>query len=819
MPDCLNSTPRPNRGRSRNHGWVLVVAMITGWLGGGHFTQAAPEHPREFLHETATEYRFQNGSAQLMIRKSPWLLRVTDQAGVTLVAEPRPPAFRFGEEWSAVAKLRKTGRGDQNTAEFEMHLTGGQSGELRVTRFGACGFHLVATFPKDQPNAVCGALSLAPVEEIYGFGEMWNGHVAQRGQSFELWDRSGTPDACAYMPYYVSTRNYAFFLNYGGKVTFDVGKRRADELTFEAPTTNLDLTLVTGTNLASTVQAFLTPTGLPPIPPRWSFEPWFWLMGPPDKPGGRTDELRGEHTVEMVTRLRELNIPVGVTWFEPPWQDARTSFKPNAQFCSDLKELIGRLNSLGVKTLAWTVPYTTQSASNWMEAVTNRYLVRKPVPTAADGQVTITASGELTGNSYTYLDYYNPAACRWWQNQIEAALDLGFRGFKLDAGQDLPEDALLWGGRLGRDVRNSYALEYDRVFFEALQRRFGADFLMIPRAAWVGSARVTNFKWPGDLSGSFANNGLPATVYSSLSLAFCGLPFVSTDIGGFEGRPPAENVWIRWAQFGALLPGMQTLHMPWWYSAKAQAHFRYLAWLHTDLTPLWMSLAHEAHETGAPVCRPLVWSFQDDVDCRRVDDEFTVGTSLLVAPIINSERQREVYLPKGDWYDFWTAERPIHSPRGVTWTKGWEESLWMFPLYVRAGAIIPMDIRNEVTGFGSKESAGFVTLAIWPTTDGSASQFVLQDTEAAVPITTAWNDPQHFAISCGPSAKNYLLRIHLDRPRLPVEVREQHSPATLTQADSLAAFRAARSPQWYFEAATQKLWIRTHASGVAISLK
>ena len=110
-----------------------------------------------------------------------------------------------------------------------------------------------------------------------------------------------------------------------------------------------------------------------------------------------------------------------------------------------------------------------------------------------------------------------------------------------------------------------------------MKNKLGDDFLMIPRAAWVGSPSYTNFKWPGDLSGSFANNGLPSTVHSSLSLAFCGIPFVATDIGGFKNRPAPEDVWIRWAQFGAFLPGMETLHMPWWYSKEAADHFRYLA--------------------------------------------------------------------------------------------------------------------------------------------------------------------------------------------------------------------------------------------------
>ncbi|PTX94624.1 TIM-barrel domain-containing protein [Opitutus sp. ER46] len=765
-----------------------------------------------FLEQSAGEIRLSNAQATLVIAPSPWRMELRDSRGTAQFTEAQPPALQIDGNWAALAAVTAAEPVDATTARLRVTLSDARPATVEVRTFGPHGFRIVVRAEGAAVTAIRGATAIAPVEEVYGFGEMWNGHVAQRGQAFDQWDRGGTPDECAYMPYYVSTRNYAWFLNYGGRVHFDVGQRRADQLTFEAPASVVDLTLVSGPSLPATVRNFLTQIGLPRMPPRWTYQPWFWLMGDPDLPGAKIDTLRGEHFVAMVRKLRELSIPVGVTWFEPPWQDARTTFVPNPVFSPDLPGLVRELRTMGVRTLAWTVPYTTPTASNWKEAVAHDYLAANPNAPAATAPTKISGTGELVGtNYYNAIDFFHPEAVRWWQKQIERSLALGFSGFKLDAGQDLEPDARLHGGRVGKDVHNSYALEYNRAFFAVLQQHLGDDFLMVPRAAWVGSSAYTNFKWPGDLSGSFANNGLPSSVFSSLSLAFCGLPFVSTDIGGFDDQPAPEDAWLRWAQFGAMLPGMQTLHMPWWYSPEALRHFRYLAWLHTDLTPLWMSLAQEAAATGAPVCRPLVWSFQDDVDCWRVDDEFTVGDALLVAPMLNRNPERSVYLPAGRWHDFWDDRETVTGPVRINWFKGWT-ARDKFPVFIREGAIIPLEVENEYSGFGWAESAGYVTLAIWPRRSGS-SAFTLHDTEGPVPITVAREGDQ-LRVQWGPTQRNHLLRIHLDG-ELPTAVRA--GVLDLARFTSLTAFRRG-GEGWCFDADTRKLWVRQPRDGAAGAL-
>jgi alpha-D-xyloside xylohydrolase len=587
------------------------------------------------------------------------------------------------------------------------------------------------------------------------------------------------------------------FLNYGGRVHFDVGKAQNDRLTYEAPANRYEITLVSGRNIAETVDHFFGLMGRPRIPPRWAFMPWFWLQNPPDDPSGRTYD--GPGILVAARRFRALDIPVGVTWFEPRWETARNSFDPAPAFSQDFAALVKQLEGLGLRVLAWTSPYTNPDSPNYATAVKNGYLVGKPaqVPDLA-------AKNRL---DYRYIDFLNPAARQWWQGEIAKGIKAGLRGFKLDAGQDLPEDVVLFGGIKGKDAHNSYAYYYNLTYSEVLRKYYGDDFMMLPRSAWIGSGSLTNFKWPGDLAATFNANGIASTVYSSLSLAFSGIPFFSTDIGGYEGLPSPEHIWIRWAQIGALFPGMETLSMPWWFSKHAQEYYRYLSWLHTDLIPYWMSLAHEAHDQSAPPVRPLVWTFQEDKNTWKVDDEFTVGEALLAAPVLQLLDERKVYFPAGRWYDFWDNGKIIDGPS----TQMWKGDLWHMPLYVRGGSIVPMEVQNAVTGFGWAESAPFVTMAIWPKASGS-STFTLHDREAPVTFTAISSQQDIADVRWTDSAKDYIFRIHVVQgPPTQVSVVKDGQLVALERNGDSLAFRTAAGQSWYYDSAEHKLYVRTLA--------
>jgi alpha-D-xyloside xylohydrolase len=249
---------------------VLAGALLA-WLLPWSTARAAG-----FFEDRPDEVRLHNGDATLVIARAAWRMALLGADGSPHFREELAPEFSTPDGWSALGAVVRLEPAGDAAVRLEVKLSRGGLAQVDVSKFGPNGFRILARSRAGAVTAVRGATKLGVVEEVYGFGEMWNGHVAQRGQAFDLWDKGGTPDECAYMPYYVSTANYAFFMNYGGKVHFDVGRNRADRIAFEAPASELDLTLVSGASIANTVENFLRPIGLPRRPPRWAFQPWFW---------------------------------------------------------------------------------------------------------------------------------------------------------------------------------------------------------------------------------------------------------------------------------------------------------------------------------------------------------------------------------------------------------------------------------------------------------------------------------------------------------------------------------------------------------------
>lgn len=784
-----------NRIAFSNFPGKTFICFCTGifWL----YTASAQINYRETQHHVIIH----SSNSKLVIDKNPWHVSLLNKSGSVVFEEAAAPSFRINNKWTAVSAISNIKKINAYSIGLHVKLGDNKNGTARVEVINNNAFRISLEPAGEKSSAIRLANKLQPNEEVYGLGEMWNGSVAQRGNAVELWDKNGTPDECAYIPYYVTTSNYAFFLDYGGRVNVDAGKTMPGMITLEAPASSISLLITSGNSIAQAVSNYLKVTGMPMMPPRWSFRPWWWLMSAVDQPKADITTLNGNEVLKAARKFKEMDIPASVTWLEPPWQTARTSLVPSDKFIPDFKKFVDELHKLDLKVLAWTIPYTLPNSSNWDDVVKNKYLVKKP--SGELPEVQITPSGEMIAGGYHYIDFTNPAARKYWQGQIKNLLAYGIDGFKLDAGQDLPEDAILYAG-LGKDLHNSYARDYNKTFFEVLNSSLKGDFLTIPRASWSGANKYHSFKWPGDLSTSFKSNGLPSSVYSSISAGFSGFSSISTDIGGFSPRPSPEDVWVRWAQFGSMLPGMQTVSMPWWYSKKASDYYRYLSWLHTDMVPFWMSLANYAHTTGIPIVRHLVWTFQDDENARRVDDEYTLGESILVAPVMDAGNTRKVYLPDGNWFNFWTDAK-TEGGKEISWSG----DLYSFPMYVREGAIIPMEIENSVSGFGTKRSVGYVTISIWPKTRGESS-FKLHDTEGPVKFTVTHSGNKSLQVKWPYSKKKYILRIHLEDNSKPKRIIAEG--ASLIPFSSLPAFDNSNKDGWYYDDATKKLWIKRRSA-------
>jgi len=270
-----------------------------------------------------------------------------------------------------------------------------------------------------------------------------------------------------------------------------------------------------------------------------------------------------------------------------------------------------------------------------------------------------------------------------------------------------------------------------------------------------------------------------------MNMGLSGVPFVGTDIGGFYGNATGE-LFARWMQLGALTPFARghscsdtERHEPWVFGPQIEAICREYLQLRYRLLPYLYTLFWESSQRGVPVLRPLLYHFPDDPDTYQIHDQVLLGAWLLAAPVYQPGRtHRQVYLPKGHWYDWW-SEAPIDGPAHLLA----DAPLERMPMYVRAGAIIPSgpDLR-----YAEELPLDPLTLDIFPGAGGltlyedDGNSF---DYESGIFCTTSYRQRVHdgrITLTIGertgdytPQRRTLVLRIH----DLGAEAQAQHPSA------------------------------------------
>lgn len=614
--------------------------------------------------------------------------------------------------------------------------------------------------PASEIKVEFAARSRSP-EGFFGLGEVWNGTLNQRGKRVRMWVENGTPDRCAYVPFVISTAGYGVFVDEYRDGFFDFCVSSPDRWSFSFKNRALDFYVLAGPLPKDVVRQYARLTGRPALPPEWALLPWKWR-----------DRIESDREVYAdVSGMRKADIPLGVVWVDRPWERYGTnSFEFDPAVFRDPQRMAADLAKDGVRLLVWTSPFTNPGVPNFETAKARGYLVNGP-----DGKPL------QMGGGY-YIDLTNPAAYGWWKDEIKKVIRIGVAGMKLDRGQDIPPHARFADGSTGAEMHNKYALLYCKVVYDAFNEEMPGDFAMLPRPGCAGSQSYTNGKWPGDLSASFDMlSGLPAAVIAGQSAGLCGFSIWGSDIGGFEARPNEECT-IRWAQFGAFCPIMELVgkdardsRNPENFSPRMREIYRYYATLHTELQPYAYSLAIESSETGVPIMRPLFLEFPNDQTAMLRSLEYMYGDSILVAPVCERATAREVYLPAGKWFDYWTGA----SIPGPTTLKSYPCPLECMPIFVKAGAIIPMLVSNSVTGHGGPYSRGAWTLLVYPSDRSSA---VVRTKTAAARLDCAQNS-EGVAISCRDLPKLAILRVKMGAKPKSVNVDGKPVAALLREGD------------------------------------
>lgn len=579
--------------------------------------------------------------------------------------------------------------------------------------------------PVDGDRPVVCRQRLLPGSHFYGLGEKAF-PMERRGRRFELYN---TDPACYQLYDDPINQSVPFFLglvpvessNAGGRSSataaygvlfdnparsfFDFGHSHGEVLSFEAVAGELRYYLMVAPKLLDALETYVDLTGHMPLPPLWALGYHQARWSYPDEATVR----------EVAAEFRRRHIPCDAIYLDIDYMDGYRCFTWNREAFPSYRSMIADLRAEGVRTVA-IIDAGVKVDPGY--AVHDDGLARGSFLRNADGSL---FQGPVWPGDCYFPDFTDPAVRAWWGDLYAGLLEDGVAGFWNDMNEPalfddhvLPDDvpfSLEGLGATHRQAHSAYGTQMARATADGLARlRPNQRHLVISRAAYAGHQRHA-MVWTGDNFSTWEH--LRLTVAMGLSLGLSGIAFHGADVGGFAGDCSGELL-ARWTQLGAFSPffrnhaAMGTANQePWAFGPEIEAICRRAIELRYQLLPAIYTAFWQSWQTGAPIMQPLVLAHQYDPLVAALDDQFKLGGDLLVAPVLEpGANGRHVYLPAGQWVDFWSAER-LAGGRHV-WAPA---PLDTIPLFVKAGSVLPMQPVQQHTGEPPAEA---ITLRVYP---------------------------------------------------------------------------------------------------------
>ena len=539
-------------------------------------------------------------------------------------------------------------------------------------------------------------LSLGVGELIYGLGERFTPFV-KNGQQVDLVNEDGgTASEQAYknIPFYLSSQGYGVFIDTPAPVSLEIASEKVERVQFSVAGEELSYCII-GTGgeenpYHGVLKNYAELTGMPALPPRWSFGLWLSTSF--------LTEYDRETVMSFLDGMEQNGIPVEVFHFDCCWMKEFEwcNFRWREDCFPDPEGMLRAIHDRGIRVCVWINPYIAQKSPLFDEAASRGYLLRR-----GDGSPWQT---DMWQAGMGIVDFTNPQARSWYQEQLRALLRMGVDCFKTDFGERIPRrDVVYYDGSDPERMHNYYSLLYNEAVYELIKEEKGEeDAVVFARSATSGGQRYP-VHWGGDCESTYRS--MAESLRGGLSLMLSGFSFWSHDMGGFEDDDCTPDVYMRWTQFGLLSThsryhSSRKYKVPWLYGEEAVEVCREFTRLKQSLMPYLWAQSMESVRKGLPVMRPMLLEFPKDMACRYLDTQYMLGESLLVAPIFSETGFVRYYLPEGGWTHLLTGQ-PYVGGR-------WYEEVYdhhSLPLFVREGSVLIRSLRQGSFDGDDREQA------------------------------------------------------------------------------------------------------------------